>query len=331
MPWRFDNVLIDSVPKFGQLGTVVIVFFAVLAAVFFVASRVPVRFQRSTSLLVLLGPAIALLAIGLIIPAFRTIVLSFLNSDSTKWLGFKNYVWAFTDSDNQTVLINTVIWIVVAPLASTVLGLVLALLLDKMKRESIAKSLIFLPMAISFVGASIIWKFVYESRTGDVAQVGILSEVVTLFGVHNPPNWMLLIPWNNLLLMVIMIWVQTGFAMVVLSAAIKAIPADITEAAALDGATGWGQFTRITIPMIRGTLVVVLTTIMIAVLKIFDIVRTMTGGNFKTSVLANEMYSQTFVQFNTGRGAALAVILFVGVIPLVIYNISVLRRERSER
>jgi alpha-glucoside transport system permease protein len=154
---------------------------------------------------------------------------------------------------------------------------------------------------------------------------------VISLGWHNPPNWLLWQPWNNILLMVIMIWVQTGFAMVVLSAAIKAIPTDVVEAAQLDGARGWNLFARVTVPMIRGPLIVVLTTIMIAVLKIFDIVRTMTGGNFGTSVLANEMYSQSFVQFNTGRGTTLAVILFVSVIPLVIYNIVTLRRERFVR
>jgi alpha-glucoside transport system permease protein len=150
-------------------------------------------------------------------------------------------------------------------------------------------------------------------------------------GFDNPPNWILEQPWNNFLLMVIMIWIETGFAMVVLSAAIKAIPGDVVEAAELDGAVGWKLFSRVTIPMIRGTLIVVLTTIMIAVLKIFDIVRTMTNGNFGTQVVANEMYSQAFVQFDVGRGSALAVILFIAVIPLIAYNVIQLRRERTIR
>jgi alpha-glucoside transport system permease protein len=207
----------------------------------------------------------------------------------------------------------------------------LALLADRMKREAIPKSLIFLPMAISFVGASIIWGLVYAYRDPSQPQVGLLSQVAMWFGWSNPPNWILWQPWNNFLLMVIMIWVQTGFAMVVLSAAIKAIPGEIIEAAAIDGAKGFRMFRTVTIPMIRGTLVVVLTTIMIAVLKIFDIVRTMTGGNFNTQVLSNEMYSQSFVQFNVGHGAALAVVLFAGVIPLVVYNVIQLRRERATR
>ncbi|MFY9207903.1 MAG: sugar ABC transporter permease, partial [Candidatus Nanopelagicales bacterium] len=215
--------------------------------------------------------------------------------------------------------------------ASTGLGLTLALLLDRMKRESVAKSLIFMPMAISFVGASIIWGLMYEYRPPESEQVGLLSQIVMWLGVDDPPNWILWQPFNNYLLMIIMIWIQVGFAMVVLSAAIKNIPSDVVEAAELDGAVGWKLFSRVTIPMIRATLIVVLTTIMIAVLKIFDIVRTMTNGNFGTQVVANEMYAQSFVQFNQGHGNALAVVLFIGVIPLIIYNVIQLRKERAIR
>jgi alpha-glucoside transport system permease protein len=214
---------------------------------------------------------------------------------------------------------------------STFLGLTLALLLDRMRRESAAKSLIFMPMAISFVGAGIIWGLVYEYRDPSKEQVGLLSQVAMWLGVDDPPNWLLWSPFNNFLLMVIMIWIQVGFAMVVLSAAIKAIPGDVVEAAELDGATGWRLFSRVTVPMIRGTLIVVLTTIMIAVLKIFDIVRTMTNGNFGTQVVANEMYAQAFVAFDVGRGSALAVVLFVGVVPLIVYNVVQLRKERTIR
>ena len=179
-----------------------------------------------------------------------------------------------------------------------------------MKRESVPKSLIFMPMAISFVGASIIWGLVYQYRDPSVSpdQVGLLSAVVMKLGWANPPNWILWDPWNNFLLIIIMIWIQTGFALV-----------------------GWKLLTKVTVPMIRGTLVVVLTTIAIGVLKVFDIVRTMTNGNFGTQVLANEMYAQSFVQFDKGRGSALAVILFVAVIPLIVYNIVQLRKEQSIR
>jgi alpha-glucoside transport system permease protein len=299
--------------------------------VFLVAGRVSGRFQGPVAMGVLLGPAIVLLLIGLVVPAIRTIAASLYNDTGAKFIGLANYGWIFTTDNNRQILINTVAWIIIAPLASVAFGLTLALLLDRMRRESIPKSLIFMPMAISFVGASIIWKLVYEYREPSGPQVGLLSQVAMWLGVDDPPNWILAMPWNNLLLMVIMIWIQTGFAMVVLSAAIKAIPSDVIEAATLDGATGWRLFQRVTIPMIRGTLIVVLTTVMIATLKIFDIVRVMTNGNFGTQIVANEMYSQSFVQFDYGRGSALAVVLFIGVVPLVVYNVIQLRKERAIR
>jgi alpha-glucoside transport system permease protein len=210
------------------------------------------------------------------------------------------------------------------------LGLALALLVDRLKGQAVYKSLIFMPMAVSFVGASFIWRFVYETRGPAQPQIGLLSQIAILLG-FDPPNWILTQPLNTFLLMVIMVWVQTGFAMVVLSAALKAVPDDVIEAARMDGAHGGRLLFFVTIPMIRNTLIVVLTTVMITTLKVFDIVRTMTGGNFGTQVLANEMYSQSFVQFNNGRGSALATILFLAVLPLVIYNIVQLRRERETR
>jgi alpha-glucoside transport system permease protein len=321
----------DALSKLGQTGEAVAVFFGIGLIVFFAAGRATGRLQRPLSILVLLGPAVILIAIGLVIPALRTIYLSFYGDDSSTFVGGKNYTWAFTNSGSRQALINTLLWIIIAPVLVTVLGLLLAVLVDRLKRQSLYKSLIFMPMAISFVGASIIWKFVYDYRDPKQPQTGLLSQVVIALGWHNPPNWILSHPLNNFLLMVIMVWAQTGFALVVLSAAIKAIPDDIIDAAKVDGAQGLAMAVRITLPMIRNTLIVVLTTIMIITLKLFDIIRTMTGGNFGTEVLANEMYSQTFTQFEIGKGSALAVILFAGVLPLVGYNIVLLRRERQIR
>jgi alpha-glucoside transport system permease protein len=326
-----DSTLVDSGLKLLQVVEVIAVFLAVLLFIFFAAGRATGRFERPIALVVLLGPAIILLVVGLVIPAVRTIYLGFNNAVGTTNIGFKNYKWAFTTPGIQDILLNTLLWIVVAPLVTTVLGLTLALLADKVRGEGVYKSLIFMPMAISFVGASIIWKFVYDYRDPTQPQIGLLSQVVMALGWDDPPNWLLTSTLNNFLLMVILIWVQTGFAMVVLSAAIKAIPGDVLESARVDGAGGAQMLFRITIPMIRSTVVVVLTTVMITTLKIFDIVRTMTGGNFGTQVLANEMYSQSFVQFNVGRGSALAVILFLAVLPLVGYNIVQLRKERANR
>jgi alpha-glucoside transport system permease protein len=319
----------DAFSKLSSAFIAIAVFFALILIVFFIAGRIRGRLQGPVAGLVFLGPAILLLIIGLVVPAIRTMADSLYNASGKEFIGFANYSWVF---ETQTdVLVNTVLWIIIAPVASTALGLTLALLLDRMKRESISKSLIFMPMAISFVGASIIWSLVYEYRDPSQQQVGLLSQIVMWFGVQDPPNWILWSPFNNYLLMVIMIWIQVGFAMVVLSAAIKAIPSEVVEAAELDGATGWKLFSRVTIPMIRSTLTVVLITIMIAVLKIFDIVRTMTNGNFGTQVVANEMYAQAFVQFDVGRGSALAVVLFVAVVPLIIYNVWQLRKERAIR
>jgi alpha-glucoside transport system permease protein len=318
----------------GKVGIglgAVAVFLGVLLIVFFVASRSRGRAQGVIAGIVFLGPAVLLLAYGLIVPTFRTTVGSFQNDSGSKFVGIKNYIWVFTAPDNWHFLFNTLLWIIITPILSTALGLTLALLLDRMRRESVAKSIIFMPMAISFVGAGIIWGLIYEYRDPSQPQVGLLSQVVMWLGVEDPPNWLLWTPFNNFLLMLIMVWIQVGFAMVVLSAAIKAIPRDVVEAAELDGAVGVSLFRRVTIPMIRGSLVVVFTTIMIAVLKIFDIVRVMTNGNFGTQIVSNEMYAQAFVQFDVGRGSALAVVLFVAVIPLIAYNVYQLRKERAVR
>jgi alpha-glucoside transport system permease protein len=325
------NELTSGLTKVGTSLAAVAIFIALLLIIFFIGARAKGRLQFPAAMIVFLGPAIVLLAYGLIAPAFMTTVGSFQDPNGKNFVGLANYGWIFTTQANRTFLTNTVMWIIIAPLVSTGIGLMLALLLDRMRRESISKSLIFMPMAISFVGAGIIWGLVYEYRDPAGQQVGLMSQIAQWIGMEDPPNWLLWQPWNNFFLMVIMIWIQVGFAMVVLSAAIKAIPGDVVEAAELDGATGWKLFSKVTIPMVRGTLIVVFTTIMIAVLKIFDIVRTMTNGNFGTQVVANEMYAQAFVQFDVGRGSALAVVLFVAVIPLIVYNVMQLRKERTIR
>jgi alpha-glucoside transport system permease protein len=226
-----------------------------------------------------------------------------------------------------TIMRNTLLWLLVAPLFTTALGLTLAVLLNRMKRESIPKSLLFMPMAISFVGASVIWKFIYEFRDGDV-QIGLLNAIWTTLG-GEPVNWMLSKPLNTFLLMVILVWTQMGFAMAILSAAIKAVPIDIVEAAELDGAYGIRLFRYITMPMVKTTVVVVLATQVVGALKLFDIVETMTGGNFGTNVLANEMFSRTFVQYDQGKGSALAVVLFLSVVPVVFFNIRSIIKSRA--
>ena len=266
-----------------------------------------------------LFPALLLLLIGLVIPAIRTTVLSFMDRGSDNWVGLRNYEWMFQQNEILQVLRNTAYWVVLVPLLATSIGLIYAVLVDRARFEAVAKSLIFMPMAISFVGATIIWKFVYAYRPGDAEQIGVLNQIVVWLG-GEPKNWILDPPLNTFLLIVVMVWIQAGFAMVVLSAAIKAIPADIIEAARLDGVNAWQMFWRVTLPSIRPALIVVLVTIMIATMKVFDIVRTMTNGNYETGVVANEMYNQAFRYGENGQGSALAVFLFILVIPIVIFQ-----------
>ncbi|MER7269142.1 sugar ABC transporter permease [Micromonospora carbonacea] len=273
-------------------------------------------------------PAVLLLMIGLVVPAIRTTLLSFMDGGSRNWVGLRNYTWMFSDDSIVRVLINTLVWVLLVPLVATAFGLLYSVLVDKARFESVAKSLIFMPMAISFVGAAIIWKFVYAYRGDGQEQIGLLNQIVVSLG-GEPKQWLLDSPLNTLLLIVIMVWIQAGFAMVVLSAAIKAIPADIVEAARLDGVTPWQMFWQITMPSIRPALIVVVVTLSIATLKVFDIVRTATNGNYETSVIANEMYNQAFRYGQNGQGSALAVFLFVLVIPLVIYQIRNLRQQRE--
>jgi alpha-glucoside transport system permease protein len=317
-------------PKLLMLIYGVLAFLAIVGLLLLALDRVGSRKDLWIAL-GFLAPAGIMLTIGLIIPAARTIYLSFLNANSTEFIGLDNYTWIFTQEETRRVLLNTALWVVLVPSVATMVGLVYAVLVDRAKFEGVAKSLIFMPMAISFVGAGIIWKFVYAYRGGeDAEQIGLLNQIVVWFG-GEPKQWLLNPPVNTLFLIAVMVWIQAGFAMVVLSAAIKAIPSDIVEAARIDGTNAWQMFSRVTLPSIRPALIVVLVTISIATLKVFDIVRTMTGGQFDTSVVANEMYNQAFRFGQTGRGSALAVFLFVLVLPIVVYQIRNLRLQREGR
>ena len=323
-----SEFLSANLPKFASVFSSIAIFFIILGAVFTLAGRVNGKKTRPIALIIFLGPSLLLLIAGLVIPGVRTILFSFMNPDSNGWVGLANYKWMLADPNVKTIMINTILWVLVVPLFTAALGLLLAVMLDRTKHESIPKSLLFMPMAISFVGASIIFKFVYEYNEPSEVQIGLLSAVVKFLG-FTPSDWMLSKPLNSFLLMIIYVWTQMGFGMVILSAAIKGVPADIVEASALDGAHGWGLFRNITFPMVKSTFIVVLATGVVGALKVFDIVRTMTGGNFSTNVLANEMYSQTFVQFDQGKGSALSVVLFLLVTPILIYNIRSLRKERA--
>ena len=319
----------DLLGKIIQVVAALAAFSLVIGLVLFLIDKAPKRGRDYWQLAFFLLPALILLAVGLIYPAFRTSLLAFSNS-SGDWVGGENFVWMFTQPAALVTLGNTVIWVVLVPTVSTAIGLAYAVFIDKSRGEKFFKALVFMPMAISFVGAGIIWKFVYDYKSQGRDQIGLLNAVVVAFG-GEPVQWLQTGPLNTFLLIAVMVWIQTGFAMVVLSAAIKGVPTEQIEAAQLDGTNAWQRFRNVTIPGIRGSLVVVVTTISIATLKVFDIVRTMTAGNFDTSVVANEMYTQAFRANEPGRGAALAVILFILVLPIVIYNVRVLRSQKEIR
>jgi alpha-glucoside transport system permease protein len=313
--------------KLVQLLVAVVVFAAIMALVLFVADRLRGRRAERWQGLTFVLPALLLLAVGLVYPAVRTVSQSFLDRNSASFVGVDNYAAIFTRPELLQVLGNTALWVILTPIFATAIGLVYAVLVDNTRFESFAKALVFLPMAISFVGATIIWKFVYEYRPNqqNIQQIGLANQFLVWLGFE-PVNLFLVPGWNNVLLIIIMIWIQAGFAMTILSAAIKAIPDDITEAARLDGAGSMRMFFSITLPSIRPALVVVVTTISIGVLKVFDIVRTATGGQFGTSVIANEFYSQSFRIRDLGIGSALAALLFVLVVPIVVYNVRQMRK-----
>jgi alpha-glucoside transport system permease protein len=313
---------VSPIEKIVQMFEALGLFALFIAVLLFVVSRVRGRASERAYAIGFVGPAMLMLAVGLIYPAVLTVIGSFKNAKGDTWVGFENYATLFTESEYQRVLVNTFIWTLLVPIAATGIGLLYAVLVDRTRTESFSKALVFLPMAISMVGASIIWKFVYDYRPTGRNQIGLANQILKWMGFETY-QFLITAPWNTIFLIVVMIWIQAGFAMTVLSASIKAIPDDIIEAAKLDGVGG------ITIPSIRPGIIVVVTTIAIGTLKVFDVVRTMTGGQFKTSVVANEFYNQSFRYDNDGLGAALAVLLFVLVIPIVAYNITQLRKAAN--
>lgn len=280
-------------------------------------------------LVLFMAPAAIMLLLGLIYPAISTIFKSFFDKTGDEFVGLENYIWVFTNPVGTSSVINTIIWALLAPVISVVIGLAYAVFIDRARGEKFLKVLVFMPVAISFVGAGIIWKFMYDARQGD--QIGLLNAIVTAFG-GDPVQWLAIKPiLNTLMLLIVFIWTQTGFAMVILSAAIKAVPVEQMEAAELDGTNAWQRFRNVTVPGIRSSLIVVLTTITIASLKVYDIVAVMTGGRDETSVLGFEMVNQQQRFQSYGHSSALAVVLFLFVLPLIIYNARSMAKQREIR
>ncbi len=267
-----------------------------------------------------LFPAMFALGLYLVYPVFGSFVRSLYNRAGDEFIGLGNYASLFADETFRSAFFNNFLWVLVVPAMATFLGLLVAQLTDRLKWGNVAKSLIFMPMAISFVGASLIWKFVYANDP----DIGIINAVRDSFGL-NPLDPLQVPFWNNFFLMVILIWIQTGFAMVILSAALRGIPEETVEAAIIDGANPFQIFFKIKVPQIMGTIVVVWTTITILVLKVFDIVYTMTGGNFDTEILPS--YMMDFMFRDDGRATAVAFVIMIVVLPVMIWNIRQARKE----
>lgn len=275
------------------------------------------------------APALILLGVYLVYPVVQTSILAFYDNNSRNFVGFANFIWAYRDPDFLSAIGNNIQWLIIVPAASTGLGLAIAALADRVWWGNIAKSLIFMPMAISFVGASVIWKFVYDYRGPESEQIGALNALVVAFGLE-PQAWITIPFWNNLFLMAILVWVQTGFAMVILSAALRGVPQETLEAAQIDGVKPLTIFFRVVVPQIMTTIVTVWTTITIVVLKIFDVVLAMTNGQWDTEVLANLMYDWMFRGGGDyGRGSTIALIIMIAVIPIMIWNIRRIRQEEA--
>jgi alpha-glucoside transport system permease protein len=345
------NFLRDSDAPRGLVALVAIVWGVGGVALLFwvfngIVERLPGVLKTRLLPFVFVGPAIAILAWYLTIPTLRTFWLSLfgragpapglgflqlLASDS--FVGMQNYVAVFTEQLMVQSFRNNLMWIIFGSTLSVLLGLVIAVLADRSSFERIAKAFIFLPLAISFVGAGIIWNFIYEYRPAGQAQIGLLNNIVVALGGTPQawPQWVAISPWNSLFLIVIVIWLQAGFAMVLFSAALKGIPEELLEAGRIDGANEFQIFFRIMIPYIRGTMIAVWTTIVIFTLKIFDVVWVMTGGQFGTHVIATQFYRQSFTNRNSGFGAAIAIVLLLAVVPVMIYNLRQFREREAFR
>ena len=298
-------------------------------------------------------PALVVMAFFIVYPMFNTISLSFLNKDGSAsaattcqadqpcWGVFENYHYALTDEfDTSSAQAlwksfwsssygNTLKWIVVMVGGTVSIGLGFAVLADRVKYEALAKAVLFMPMAISFVGAGIIWKFVYDYGTQQV-QIGLLNSIITSLG-GQPVAWLSTPQINTFAIIVVGIWIWSGFCMTILSASLKSVPSEIIEAARVDGATEWSVFWKIMVPIILPTITVVITTMVINVLKLFDLVYVMTGGQFGTDVIANRMYTEMYKNFNVGRGTAVAVVLILVIIPFIYFNIKRFLAQEATR
>lgn len=303
-------------------GSVILLFYTLNVVVLLL----PARIYNAVIPFVFVGPATLLMGWYLFLPTVRSTWLSFFDRTSKAFVGLDNYVYVFSDPTMLIAFRNTFFWLIFGTSFSVFLGLIIAVLADHSKIEKITKTLIFIPMAVSMVGAGVIWKFMYAYRPAGAPQIGLLNAITTTCGFV-PSNWLGTAPSNNLFLILIFVWLQTGFTLVILSAALKGVPADMLEAARIDGAGEVRIFLKIVIPSIVGSIIGVATTVLLGALKSFDIVFSMTNGLYGTEVLASQQYKQMFKFLHYGRGSAIAVVILIAVSPVLIHNL----KEFSKR
>jgi alpha-glucoside transport system permease protein len=291
------------------------------------------KVKKALNPYVFITPVLLLVGLFLVYPTIQTMIFAFMNEDSSSFVGFRNFNKLFADPNFIRTILNNVLWVAVVPIVTVVLGLLIATLTDKLGvvRERVFKSIIFMPMAISFVAASSVWRLSY-SWSSNGTQIGILNAIVQVFG-GKPIAWLQneTFSINSLLIMVVVVWANAGFAMTLLSAAIKAVPEETVEAASIDGANGWQSFFQIVLPQIWGTAVSVFITVLISTMKIFDVIWGMTGGDFHTNVLGVDFFREYFVYNNTGKASAVVVLLMIAIIPIMIYQVRTYRKQEEIR
>jgi len=322
-----SKILVALLTVIGGIGAAIALYWLLNL----IAERLPGKAEHRFKPYVYILPAYISIIFFLIYPGILTIINAFKDSTSVNWVGFDNFQRLLTSHDFQQTIFNTLLWILIVPAVVVVIGLTVATFADKLSPsgEKLSKTVIFLPMAISFVGAGVVWKLVYAySPTGD--QIGLQNAIITKLG-FDPVAWLSLsqFHFNSLLLMVILIWMQAGYAMVLLSSAIKGVPEETIEAARIDGAGPGNIFFRVVVPQIMGTIVTVFITVLITVMKIFDIVYVTTRGNFNTNVVGNEFFNQLFTYFDYGTASAIVVLLMIAVIPVMFYQVRHFRREEA--
>ena len=295
-----------------------------------VVALLPKTRQAAVRPWVWVGPAVVLVLLFLVVPGLNTLYLSFMNADSTRFVAGANYAHAVTDPDFLMAIRNSLVWLVALPVLAVALGLAMAVLTDRVPYGAVARSMLFLPVAISAVAGGVIWGFMYDYRPPGAAQTGTLNALVTSFGA-DPQSWLVSSFTNNGALIVATVWMTAGFCMVILGAALRGIPDELLEAARVDGANEMHIFARITLPLVAPTITVVATTMVIVALKVFDIVYVMTNGNFGTEVVATIMFKELFSARDYGQASAIAVMLMAMIVPIMAWNLRSFRREEAIR